>query len=151
MNEVVCNKQRKKERSPLNPKRPHDSNGSPTRNIGIPIPVTDEWKNILRHFREDAVRQDSSVAHVYREALLEYDHRHFPGGNPDPKLNCFMGSEPFSAAAEEKLSQKDHEKPTVDYGSMSLDELRALAKKRFLSDRERSYIKFFIDRKEANE
>jgi len=96
----------------------------------------------LRH------RDRWSMTRLLREAVAEYVGRHFPG-NPGPPLNHWTKGEPLSVAAEEKLSQKDHERPTVDYGSMSLDELRTLAKKRFLSDRERSFINFFIRQKEA--
>mgnify|MGYP001106434281 CR=1 FL=1 len=86
---------------------------------------------------------------LIKTAISEYIAKHHPG-NPGLPLNHWTKGEPLSVAAEEKLSQKHHEKASVDYGSMSLDELRALAKKRFLSDRERSFINFFIRQKEAH-
>jgi hypothetical protein len=146
MNELfVTKKERKKERKTANPRGPHDGNRIPTRCLGIPIPQTEDWLKVLSDFRQEAARLGCSLAHVLRLALLEVHETHFPGGNPGPKLDCFFGTEPFSEAAEEKLAPKPLE---PDYKHMSVPELEAQLKRRFLSEADCMVIRFWIGKKQ---
>jgi hypothetical protein len=132
MNEVVSNKERKKETTPLNPKRPHKGEGVPTRNIGIPIPQTDDWKEIMGGYRQLAAQDDSSLAYVYREALIEYHENHMPGNPGLPLTNFMPGGPGFSKAAKEKLGFVDRV-PSVyvlpDFAAMSEADLLATYRK----------------------
>jgi len=94
------------ERNLLNPKGPRRGNGTPNRVISIPIPQTAEWDSILKDYKfKLAALEDSSLAHVYRDALIEYHQRHIPG-NPGLPLNHWIDGEPFSEAAREKLRKR---------------------------------------------
>jgi len=100
----------------------------------------------IRAFKEICYRDGLDASDELFQLIHGWLKGHnWPPGNPQTQIT----NNRFGGAAEEKLSQKHHEKASVDYGSMSLDDLRAETKKRFLSDRERSYIKFFIRQKEA--
>lgn len=67
--------------------------------------------------------------------------------NPQTSLTRF----PFSPAAQEKLSKKADVRPVMpDYGSMTVEELEACLKKRFLPDFDRMAINHFLKQKEAH-
>jgi hypothetical protein len=88
----------------LNPKRPHDGKGAQTKPLGLTIPDTPTWRGILKDLRVLAARDNASCSYVYREALIEYHQRHFPG-NPALPLTHWTIGEPLSIAAQEKLSK----------------------------------------------
>ena len=111
-NLFVTNKERRKEdlvgrpRADLpvcmNPKGPHDGERIPHKTVGIPIPQTEAWQEILKEYRTLAAQEGSSVAHVYRSALIEYYTNH-KRGNPAVRLDPWITGEPFSLAAQRKL------------------------------------------------
>jgi hypothetical protein len=125
MNELLSNKERKKERKIVNPKGPHNGASTPTRNLGIPIPQVDEWAAILQDYRKLAAQEASSLAHVVRSALIEYHARHMPG-NPAVPLTHWTDGQPLSPAAKEKLA------PVVVADKVSY-ELRCRACSRFFT------------------
>jgi hypothetical protein len=108
MNEVVSNNQSINQSirpaDLLNPKRPHDGGGCQTKPVGLTIPDTPTWRRILKDLRLLAARDDASCSYIYREALIEYHQRHFPG-NPTPPLDHWIKGEPFSEAAREKITK----------------------------------------------
>ena len=134
----------------MNPKGPHRGNNLPIKNVAVPIPQTEEWLKLIKNLKTLAVREDASDAHIYRNALIEYHNRHFPG-NPALPLTHWTKDEPLSEAAEEKLSKESsicpEKRSMPDYGHMNVSELEAALNKRFLPDFEQSVIRFFLKRK----
>jgi hypothetical protein len=86
----------------VNPKGPHDGQRIQTTPVGFGVPVTVSWDKILSDLRILAARDNASAAYVYREALIEYHQRHFPG-NPGLPLTHWITGDPLSVAAQEKL------------------------------------------------
>ena len=82
-----------------------------------------------------------------RFALAEYIGRHLPSGNPQLDIRVYGQTDPvpFSVAAKEKLAPKP---PEPDYRNMTVEELEAQLKRRFLSDFDRMAINHFLKQKQ---
>jgi len=83
---------------------------------------------------------------LIKEALAEYIFKHHPG-NPGLPLTHWADKNPIplSEAAKEKLAPKPLE---PDYKHMSVPELEAQLKRRFLSEADCMVIRFWIGKKQ---
>jgi hypothetical protein len=142
MNESVFNKERKKERKNI-------LKGRTLRTcLNFYLSDSDEDLELLDRIETLRHRDRWSITRFLREAVGEYVGRHLPG-NPIPILENYPAegreSVPFSVAAKEKLAPKP---PEPDYKHMTVPELEAQLKRRFLSEADCMVIRFWIGKKQ---
>lgn len=69
---------------------------------GFKYPDNEEWEKRMKDLTVLAARDRCSISEVYRMAIEEYHHQHFPG-NPGLPLEHWTAGLPLSKAAKEKL------------------------------------------------
>jgi hypothetical protein len=129
-----------------NPVRQRTGKGQAQRPLSLVYPDTKAWQQIIQGLRDLAIRDGGSVGFVVRKAVLEYVKRHHPGNSGLPLTHwADKNPVPFSEAAKEKLAPKP---PEPDYKHMSVPELEAQLKRRFLSEADCMVIRFWIGKKQ---